>query len=106
MTQEELAAAIGSDRRNIRRWEVDGHDPSGTTLVSILGAVGARIEPSSPEGAPKALNAQLRDLESQFVEAADEAARRHEELVALLERQLEELRYLSSRLRETSPQPG
>ena len=60
LTQEELAVAVGTDKRNIRRWEVDGHDPSGTMLLRILTAFGARVEPPQPGETPRAVNAELR----------------------------------------------
>jgi transcriptional regulator with XRE-family HTH domain len=84
LTQEQLAQSVGTDRRNIRRWEVEGHDPAGSVLLRILDAVGVRLVPAPPRGAPRALNAELRDLQAVLREAEDRAERRHEELLAQL----------------------
>jgi transcriptional regulator with XRE-family HTH domain len=85
LTQDQLAAAIGTDRRNIRRWEVEGHDPAGTVLLRILSAVGVVVSPSPPHELPRAVNSELRDLQSLLYELDDRAARRHDELVQRLE---------------------
>jgi transcriptional regulator with XRE-family HTH domain len=85
LTQEQLAQAVGTDRRNIRRWEVEGHDPAGSVLLKILDAVGVRLLPSPPGAAPRALNAEVRELQALLREAEDDAGRRHDELVARLE---------------------
>lgn len=61
LTQDELAAAVETVRRNIHRWETAGHDPGALTLIRILDAVGATISPS-PEGVPRAINAELLEL--------------------------------------------
>jgi transcriptional regulator with XRE-family HTH domain len=87
LTQDQLAAAVGTDRRNIRRWEVEGHDPSGTMLLRILDAVGVELVPASPDVVPRAVNAELRDLHSLLFDLEDRAARRHDALVSLLERE-------------------
>jgi transcriptional regulator with XRE-family HTH domain len=92
MTQDQLAAAVGTDRRNIRRWEVEGHDPSGTMLLRILDAVGVELVPGAPDGLPRAVNAELHDLQSLLYDLDDRAARRHDALVALLERTAESAR--------------
>jgi len=94
--------AVGTDKRNIRRWEVDGHDPSGTMLLRILTAVGARVEPPQPGETPRAVNAELRELESRLAASADEAARRHDEVLTRLETHGSQLRDLSSRLADSS----
>lgn len=85
LTQDELAAAVGTDRRNIRRWEVEGHDPAGTVLLKILDAVGVQLVPAAPPSLPRALNAELRDLKTLLYDLDDRAARRHDELVGVLE---------------------
>lgn len=85
LTQDQLATAVGTDRRNIRRWEVEGHDPSGTALLKILEAVGVKLTPSKPAQIPGAVNAELRDLQTLLYELEDRAARRHDELMSLLE---------------------
>lgn len=87
LTQEQLAQSVGTDRRNIRRWEVEGHDPAGSVLLRILDAVGVRLVPSPPTGAPRALNAELRELQAVLREAEDQAERRHDELLAQLAEQ-------------------
>lgn len=92
LTQDQLAAAIGSDRRNIRRWEVEGHDPAGTVLLRILSAVGVDLTPSPPQELPRAVNTELRDLQSLLYELDDRAARRHDELVAHLDARASEAR--------------
>jgi transcriptional regulator with XRE-family HTH domain len=84
LTQEQLAQSVGTDRRNIRRWEVEGHDPAGSVLVRILDAVGVELVPAPPEGGPRAVNAELRELAAVLRETEDQAARRHDELLAQL----------------------
>lgn len=84
LTQEQLAQSVGTDRRNIRRWEVEGHDPAGSVLLRILDAVGVRLVPAPPNGRPRALNAELRALAAVLRETEDQAARRHDELLARL----------------------
>lgn len=85
LTQDQLAAAVGTDRRNIRRWEIEGHDPAGTVLLRILDAVGVELVPKQPSELPRAVNAELRDLQSLLYDLEDRLARRHDEIVALLE---------------------
>lgn len=85
LTQDELALAVGTDRRNIRRWEVEGHDPSGTMLLSVLSALGVELVPTAPGTAPGAVNAELARLQALVYETADAAARRHDELLARVE---------------------
>jgi transcriptional regulator with XRE-family HTH domain len=85
LTQDQLAAAVGTDRRNIRRWEIEGHDPAGTVLLRILDAVGVELVPKQPSELPGAVNAELRDLQSLLYDLEDRLARRHDEVVALLE---------------------
>ena len=82
LTQDQLAQAVGTDRRNIRRWEVEGHDPAGSVLLRILDALGVQLTPLPPSEVPRALNAELRELTRWLQEAEDRAARRHDELVA------------------------
>jgi transcriptional regulator with XRE-family HTH domain len=106
LTQDELAAAVGTDRRNIRRWEVEGHDPSGTMLLKILEAVGARVVPSRPEDLPGAVNAELRDLRRDLVEAEDRHASRHDDLLSKLEALTGDLRVLSAVLAGRSSPNG
>jgi transcriptional regulator with XRE-family HTH domain len=101
LTQEELAAAIGTDRRNVHRWEVAGHDPGGTMLLRLLSALGVRIEPPPPGGVPRAVNAELRELDDRIADSADRGAQRHDELIARLDALDEQLRALSARLEET-----
>ena len=84
LTQDQLAAAVGTDRRNIRRWEIEGHDPAGTVLLRILDAVGVELVPKQPSNVPRAVNAELRDLQSLLYELEDWIARQHDEVVALL----------------------
>lgn len=84
LTQDQLAAAVGTDRRNIRRWEIEGHDPAGTVLLRILDAVGVELVPKQPTELPRAVNAELRDLQSLLYDLEDRLARRHDEVVALL----------------------
>jgi transcriptional regulator with XRE-family HTH domain len=105
LSQEELAAAVGTDRRNIRRWESEGHDPSGTMLLAVLAALGVNIEPA-PGGGPGAVNARLQELEARLRALEDTAAERHDELLSRLDAQREELTRLSERLTETSLRLG
>lgn len=85
LTQDQLAAAVGTDRRNIRRWESEGHDPAGTMLLRILDAVGVELVPKPPSDIPRAVSAELRDLQSLLYELEDRIARQHGEVVELLE---------------------
>ena len=105
LTQEELAAAVGTDRRNIRRWEIEGHDPSGTMLLRVLAAVGIEFAQALPSGVPGAITTELRELRREVSEGNEAEARRHEDVLARLDAQLDELRTLSSRLAETSARP-
>jgi transcriptional regulator with XRE-family HTH domain len=102
LTQEELATAVGTDRRNVHRWEVAGHDPGGTMLLRLLSALGVRLEPPPPAGVPRAVNEELSGLERRITDGADEAAARHDQLLECLEAQAEQLRLLSARLEETT----
>jgi len=85
LTQDELALAVGTDRRNIRRWEVEGHDPSGTMLLTVLSALGVELVPARAGGSPGAVNAELARLQALFRESDDAAARRHDELLARID---------------------
>jgi transcriptional regulator with XRE-family HTH domain len=85
LTQDELALAVGTDRRNIRRWEVEGHDPSGTMLLRVLSALGVELVPGAAGAAPGAVNAELARLQALLYEAEDAASRRHDELIARIE---------------------
>lgn len=102
LSREELAAAIGTDRRNIYRWEIEGHDPGGSVLIRLLSAVGVRLDPPPP-GALAAVNAELRSLRARIDETAEAAASRHDEIVARLGAQEEALRLLTLRPPESSP---
>jgi transcriptional regulator with XRE-family HTH domain len=84
LTQDQLAAAVGTDRRNIRRWEVEGHDPAGSVLLRILDAVGVELVPKRPSELPRAVNAELRDLQMLLSDLEERSAQRHDEVVALL----------------------
>jgi transcriptional regulator with XRE-family HTH domain len=106
LSQESLAEAVGTDRRNIRRWEVEGHDPGGTALLRILSAVGVELQPPLPSGMPKALSAEIRDLARRVEDLEHRVDERNDALRELLERQEEALRDLTTRLRETSSRPG
>ena len=85
LTQDELAAAIGTDRRNIRRWEAEGHDPAGTVLLRMLSALGVHLVPQAPHELPRAVNTELRDLQLLLHDLEDRAARRHDELRSQLD---------------------
>ena len=102
LSREELAAAIGTDRRNVYRWEVEGHDPGGSILMRFLAAVGVRLEPSPPRTVGS-VNAELQSLRARIDEAVETAAFRHDEIVARLEAQEEALRLLMTRRPESSP---
>jgi transcriptional regulator with XRE-family HTH domain len=104
LTQEQLAHAVGTDRRNIRRWEVDGHDPAGSMLMRVLDAVGVTLVPAPPSDLPRSVNAELRDLRARLREDADEAARRHDELRTLLDARRERVDGISARREELFPQ--
>src|SRR6266508_1851591 len=105
LSQTQLASTVGTDRRNIRRWEVEGHDPGGSMLMQILSALGVSITPAPPNEMPRAVNAELARLESSLAAAEDRAARRHDELVARLEAQEAELRALATRVGTASSRP-
>ena len=98
LSQEALAAAVGTDRRNIHRWEVQGHDPGGTALLRVLSALGVELVPSPPGSLPRARNAELRDLQDTIRRVADESAARHDELLARIDAQDAQIRDLSARL--------
>lgn len=104
LTREELAAAVGTDRRNIYRWEVEGHDPSGSVLLRLLSALGVRVEPPPP-AAVRAVNEELLELRAELREAAEASAVRHDELLARIEAQDEAIRLLTIRLPEATPPP-
>jgi transcriptional regulator with XRE-family HTH domain len=103
LTQEQLAHAVGTDRRNIRRWEVDGHDPAGSMLMRVLDAVGVQLVPSPPGELPRAVNTELRELKARLRESADEAARRHNEVLRLIDAQRERVAGITARREELSP---
>jgi transcriptional regulator with XRE-family HTH domain len=106
LTQDELASAVGTDRRNIRRWEVEGHDPSGTMLLKILEAVGAKVVPGRPAELPGPVNAELRELRRDIAEAADREASRHDDLLGKIESLTGDLRVLSAVLAGRGSQSG
>jgi transcriptional regulator with XRE-family HTH domain len=106
LTQDELATAVGTDRRNIRRWEVEGHDPAGTMLLSILEAVGAKVVPAPPAEIPGAVNAELRELRRDLADAADRDASHHEDLSSRLEALTADLRALGAVLGARSSRNG
>lgn len=91
--------AVGTDRRNIGRWEVQGHEPGGTALLRVLSALGVELHPA-PLGVPGAVSAELRELQARLDAATEEAVSRHDELVRRLEGQEEQLRSLTARLEE------
>jgi transcriptional regulator with XRE-family HTH domain len=95
LSQDELARALGTDRRNVRRWELDGHDPSGTMLLRILAALGVELVPAPPRDVPGAVNAELRELRLDVREAADRAASGREALLERLDELAEQVRLLS-----------
>jgi transcriptional regulator with XRE-family HTH domain len=101
LTREELAAAVGTDRRNIHRWEVEGHEPSGSVLLRLLSALGVRLEPPPP-GAVRSLMEELLDLRAELREAADASAGRHDELLARVEAQEEAIRMLTIQASDAS----
>jgi transcriptional regulator with XRE-family HTH domain len=98
MSQEELAAAVGTDRRNIRRWEAEGYDPAGTVLLKILKALGVRLEPEPRLPGP--VNAELRTLAQQLDSERDLAASRQDELRDRLAALDSQVRTLTTRVEE------
>jgi transcriptional regulator with XRE-family HTH domain len=104
MSQEALATAVGTDRRNIHRWEVQGHDPGGSALLRVLSALGVRIEPGPPTAIPGAVNAELHALREELRRVSDEANARQDELLRRLDEQAEQIRTLSARLGELRSQ--
>jgi transcriptional regulator with XRE-family HTH domain len=105
LSQTELAATVGTDRRNIRRWEVEGHDPGGSMLMQILSALGVALTPSPPNQMPRAVNAELREVDRRLRDVEDRAGRRHDELLTRLEAQEAELRALAIRVGTTNSRP-
>ena len=83
LTQDQLAAAVGTDRRNIRRWEIEGHDPAGTVLLRILDAVGVELVPQQPPNVPRAVNADSA-TSSRCSTSWRTNRGQHDEVVALL----------------------
>jgi transcriptional regulator with XRE-family HTH domain len=65
-SQEVLATMIGTDRRNLHRWERAGHDPGGLMLLRILDAVGQRIVPLPARGIPRPAGVELRELREEI----------------------------------------
>jgi transcriptional regulator with XRE-family HTH domain len=106
LTQDELAAAIGTDRRNIRRWEAEGHDPSGTMLLKILDAVGAQIVPAPPRELPRAVNAEVRELRDELADIEKRNATRFDQLFDRLETFAGDVRLLSADLAARNPPSG
>ena len=106
LTQDELANAVGTDRRNIRRWEVEGHDPAGTVLLKILDAVGVQLLPAPAGRLPRAVNAEVYELQLRLQELRDELARRHDELLEQLEGRREARALVSAGREETSRPSG
>ena len=74
-------------------------------LMQILSALGVALTPPPPEEMPRAVNAELRELERRLREVEDRAARRHDELLARLEAQEAELRALATRVGTTNSRP-
>ena len=105
LSQTELAASVGTDRRNIRRWELEGHDPGGSMLIKVLSALGVTVQPAPPEDVPRAVNVEVQELERRLARVEDTAARRHDELLAHLDAQAAELRALASRVGAPSSRP-
>lgn len=97
LTRGELAAAVGTDRRNIYRWEVEGHDPSGSVLLRLLSALGVRVEPPPP-AALRAVSEELLEIRAELREAVDLSATLHDELLARVEAQAELIRLLTTHL--------
>lgn len=59
LSQEDAGAAMGTDRRSIRRWE-KGDAPNGLTLLRLFSAYGVEVKPQPPDGVtPRAMNAEL-----------------------------------------------
>lgn len=98
LSQEALAAAVGTDRRNIHRWEVQGHDPGGSALLRVLSALGVQLVPPPPASIPRAFNAELRELQDTIRRVEDAALARHDELLSRIDSQESMIRELSARL--------
>jgi transcriptional regulator with XRE-family HTH domain len=102
LTRGELAAAVGTDRRNIYRWEVEGHDPSGSALLRLLSALGVRVEPPPP-AALRAVSEELLETRAELREAVDLSTTLNDELLARVEAQAELIRLLTAHLPESGP---
>ena len=104
LTRDELAAAAGTDRRNVYRWEMEGHEPSGSALLRLLSALGVHVEPPPP-GAMRAVNEEVVELRADLREAVEALAARHEELIARIEAQDEAIRLLTLQASDSSLPP-
>lgn len=59
LSSRALAQAMGVDRSNLRDWLNGNGGMTARNLLLFLDAVGAEIQPASPEKAPKAVNAEI-----------------------------------------------
>ena len=74
-------------------------------LMQILSALGVSLTPQPPEAMPRAVNAELRELERRLRDTEDRAARRHDELLGRLAAQEAELRALATRVGSANSRP-
>jgi transcriptional regulator with XRE-family HTH domain len=73
LSQIEAAHAVGTDSRNLRRWENGGDVPGGLMFMKLLQAYGVEI-PDLPASPPKAVNAELLALRVEILSLRDEVA--------------------------------
>lgn len=74
-------------------------------LMQILSALGVEVTPPLPEEMPRAVNAELREVDRRLRDVEDRAGRRHDELLTRLEAQEAELRALATRVGTTNSRP-
>jgi hypothetical protein len=74
-------------------------------LLRIFSALGVELRPAPPQELASSVNAELREVWERLRTAEENAARRHDDLVARLAAQESELRALATRAGTTSSRP-
>lgn len=62
LSRRALAQAIGTERTNLTGWLEKSKGMTAQSLLLFLSAVNAHIDPAPPDNLPRALNAELADL--------------------------------------------
>lgn len=60
LSHDALAGNVGKSRQQLINYEKGKNDPGGTVLLTMLYALGARIEPPPPDDLPQPLSEQIR----------------------------------------------